>query len=102
MCVCVCVLPPPPPPLLLQQVKSVAVALAAPGCAGGTSLVDTFDYNGTAWAACEDLQQPGGDIVLVSSSGVTERFTKGYAQFTTNWTDNKDFYLGLTKVAATP
>ena len=63
-------------------------------------LVDTFTYNGTAWLACEDLQQPGGDIVLVRSSDAhIERFNKAYAPFTTNWTDDADFYLGLTKAA---
>ena len=40
--------------------------------------VDTFAINGTAWAACEDLQRPDGAIALIPATGVTEWFTKGY------------------------
>lgn len=44
------------------------------------TLVDTFAINGTAWAACEDLQRPDGAIVLVPSSGELQWFSKGYVQ----------------------
>ena len=54
-------------------------AAAAAQCPGGTALVDAFaGSDGERWAACEDLQTPGGDIVLVSATGHTERFSKGY------------------------
>ena len=38
-----------------------------PSCPGQETIVDTFTINGTAWAACEDLQRPGGALVLVES-----------------------------------
>eukprot|EP00966_Prymnesium_polylepis_P290083 6701240-Prymnesium_polylepis.1 len=70
---------------------------AAPQCPGGSTRVDTFEINGTTWAACEDLQQPGGALVLVSGAGVTEWFSKGYSPF--NSTDDSEYYLGLDKRA---
>ena len=69
------------------------------GCPDRSTLVDSFEVNGTAWLACEDLQQPGGDVVLVSGAGDVERFEKSYAPFTTNYTDDADYYLGLSKAA---
>ena len=84
-----------------------------PACLDGATLVDSFvDGDGVLWAACEDLQRPDGDIVLVSSSSlsaqgaqeaasqvVIERFAKSYAPFTTNYTDDARYYLGLGKRA---
>ena len=60
--------------------------------------VDVFSINGTAWAACEDLQQAGGSIALVPDKGEAEWFSKGYEPYLSNWTDDS-FYLGLTKDA---
>ena len=70
-----------------------------PGCPDASTLVDSFLSNGTMWAACEDLQLPGGDIVLVSAQGDTERFTKSFEPYGTNWTDDSEYYLGLGKAA---
>ena len=69
-----------------------------PACPSAMTAVDTFDVNGTSWVACEDLQIPGGALVLVSSGGDAEWFTKGYAPYGTNWTDG-EHYLGLGKAA---
>jgi hypothetical protein len=46
-------------------------------CPHGMTPLDSFQVNGTEWWACEDLQQPGGALALVSSSSV-EWFSKGY------------------------
>lgn len=60
--------------------------------------VDTFTINSTLWVACEDLQQPGGSIALVSSDeGRTEWFEKSYAPYKSSGTDDSEYYLGLTK-----
>ena len=48
-------------------------------------------------AACEDLQEPGGAIALVCSSGIVEWFSKGYEVYGSAHDD--DFYLNLTKDA---
>eukprot|EP01052_Picozoa_sp_SAG31_P043888 SAG31_NODE_7464_length_1682_cov_2.217309_2_plen_137_part_00 len=61
--------------------------------------VDSFTVNGTFWAACEDLQQPGGALALVPTTGATEWFEKGYEPYKTNWTDDSEYYLDLTKAA---
>ena len=91
----------PVPPRLPAPYKGTAGPAntnAAPAhCPGGMSQVDSFTASGARWAACEDLQQPGGDIVLLSSSGKMERFSKSYELYRTNWTDDSDYYLGLTK-----
>ena len=58
---------------------ATTTAAAASRCPKDTALVDAFaGSDGERWVACEDLQRPGGDIVLVSATGVTERFSKGY------------------------
>eukprot|EP01052_Picozoa_sp_SAG31_P050340 SAG31_NODE_11443_length_1030_cov_0.566058_1_plen_187_part_00 len=54
---------------------SGGVGSAAVECPSGMSLVDTFSVDEVQMGACEDLQQPGGSIALVSSEG-TEWFTK--------------------------
>jgi hypothetical protein len=69
----------------------------APTCPVGLDQVDTFSINGSTWVACEDLQQPGGTIALVSVSGEVEWFEKGYEPYRTNWTDDSEYYLGLGK-----
>ena len=67
---------------------------APPACPGGITQIDTFEINGTAWSACEDLQQPGGSIALVSGSGDVEWFSKTYSAYGTSASDSK-YYLGL-------
>ena len=83
---------PPAPPLLLHEEKQEG-AQAALQCPTGLSQVDAFALNGTAWLACEDLQQPGGDIALVTC-GRVERFGKGYSTYGTAANDSA-YYLGL-------
>ena len=80
---------------------TVATAAAAQ-CPGGTTLVDAFaGSDGERWVACEDLQTPGGDIVLVSATGVTERFSKGYEIYGSAPSgSDEDYYLNMTKAAA--
>ena len=73
-------------------------------CPGSMTRVDTFRLeleDGTAsavWAACEDIQQPGGAIALVSCDGEVEWFSKSYEPYGTNASDNK-YYLGLGQAA---
>ena len=73
-----------------------AVSAAAPPCPCG-ALVDTFVNDGTTWSACEDLQQPGGAVVLVSAAGETHWFGKGHEVFGS--ANDEDYYLNLTKAA---
>ena len=54
--------------------------------------------NSTTWAACEDLQQSQGAIVLVSSTGESEWFHKTFEPYGTSATDS-NYYLGLGKDA---
>ena len=72
-------------------------------CPGGMTVVDTFDLNGTAWTACEDLQQPGGSIALVpGGGGAVEWFTKTHEVHGSAPTgSDEDYYLNLTKEVAT-
>ena len=100
---------PKPIPFVAKMQEDAAEATAVPvssaheqvtpACSGGMDQVDTFTINGTLWAACEDLQEPGGALALVPGSGATEWFEKGYSEYKTNWTDDSDYYLGLTKAA---
>ena len=91
----------PVPPQVNYSAPAAAPSARAPACPDASTIVDSFSVNGTVWAACEDLQRPGGDIVLVSSAADAraERFTKSFAPYTANWTDDSAFYLGLTKEA---
>jgi hypothetical protein len=70
-----------------------------PNCPSGTTLVESFTLNGTAWHACEDLQAPGGALVLMSARGDSEWFTKGYEPYGTNATDDTEYFLGLGRDA---
>lgn len=58
--------------------------------------VDTFNFMGKAWSACEDLQQPGGALALVSK-GETQWFTKSHELFGS--AKDESYYLNLTKAA---
>ena len=58
--------------------------------------VDAFEANGTAWAACEDLHQPGGALLLLSGEGEAEWFTQSFAPYGTNASDGA-YYLGLNQ-----
>ena len=60
--------------------------------------VDSFLARGAAWSACEDLQTPGGALLLLSSGGEAEWFSKTYAPYGTNATDS-EYYLGLDRRA---
>ena len=72
-------------------------------CPGGIAKVDTFSLKGPdgsedLWVVCEDLQVPGGAIALVSSSGRTEWFAKGYEVFGS--ANDDEYYfpkLGMNK-----
>ena len=68
-------------------------------CPNGMTLVDTFHVDEARWTACEDLQQPGGSIALISSaSGQTEWFNKGHSMYGSSPTGNDDdYYLNYTK-----
>ena len=76
-------------------------ALAAPQrsrCPGGTTEVDTFRLNSTNWTACEDLQIPGGAIVLVDGAGRVERFAKTHEMYgAAPLGSDDDYYLNFTK-----
>ena len=70
-----------------------------PSCPAGVEQVDSYQLSdGTTWVACEDLQQPGAALVLLSSAGEVEWFTKSYSPYGTNATDG-DYYLGLNQSA---
>ena len=89
-------------PLWPQPLALLLATAAAIDCPGSTSLVDLFNLNGTRWAACEDLQVPGGALALVSSSGTTEWFHKSYETYGSAPLGSEDasYYLNLTKKAA--
>jgi hypothetical protein len=80
---------------LLSQLLLPCLAVGAPSCPDGTAAVDSFAINGTAWIACEDLQQPAGSIALVSTAGCTEWFSKGYEVYAS--ANDEEYYLGLGK-----
>ena len=92
--------PSPPEPAASSAAASAAsgapAASRAPGCPEGVEQVDSFQLNGTAWVACEDLQQPGGALVLASAAGEIEWFTKTYSPYGTNASDT-EYYLGLNR-----
>ena len=68
---------------------------ASPKCAGGMTLVANFNIDNTAWCACEDLEHPGGAILLVSAEGDAEWFEKTYEPYTQG--GDEDYYLNHTK-----
>jgi hypothetical protein len=89
---------PAPPKVSAFHLSSPKGNDVIPRCPNASTFVDSFHANGTTWAACEDLQLPGGDIVLLSARGDAERFSKSFAPYSTNWTDDV-YYLGLGKAA---
>ena len=64
-------------------------------CPLGTETINSFIFNKNTWEACENLQRPGGDIVLVAESGEMEWFQKGYEVYGS--ANDDDFYFGLGK-----
>ena len=67
----------------------------------GLTTIEVFELDGQRWVACEDLQQPGGSIALVSSNGTVEWFSKTYEQYGAAPSGNDDdYYLDLTKADA--
>jgi hypothetical protein len=84
-----------------MKAATPAMKAAIPACPGRLTLVDTFELSGMSWAACEDLQKHGGALSLVSSTGRTEWFNKGYELFGSAPTGNDDnYYLNYTKAEA--
>ena len=57
--------------------------------------VATFNINNAAWCACEDLERPGGAILLVSAEGDAEWFEKTYEPYTQG--GDEEYYLNYTK-----
>eukprot|EP01046_Picozoa_sp_COSAG06_P010384 COSAG06_NODE_566_length_14196_cov_2.916578_9_plen_422_part_00 len=85
--------------LLLLQLSLPAALSAPPQCPpGADSTVATFELDGAEWAACEDLQRPGGALALVAAGGgSTEWFEQGHEPYTQG--DDAEYYLNLTKRA---
>ena len=81
----------------LAVLVATIAANAAATCPGGIATVDTFELNGSAWTACEDLQQPGGAIALVNDeSGHVEWFSKSHEQYGSAPRGSDElYYLGL-------
>eukprot|EP00966_Prymnesium_polylepis_P014580 336583-Prymnesium_polylepis.1 len=76
---------------------AIFAACTATPCPSGT-LVDTFKlYDESLWSVCEDLQQPGGAVALVSAAGETHWFGKGHEVYGS--ANDEDYYLNLTKAA---
>ena len=50
-------------------IRKLCLVQGPPACPPATTQLDTFQLNGSAWVACEDLQTPGGALVLASSGG---------------------------------
>ena len=67
--------------VLLHTMAAPTAVLAASSCPGSTSPIDSFEIDGTAWRACEDLQVPDGALVLVSADGEEEWFPKTYSMY---------------------
>ena len=78
--------------LLLSVVPPLSFGAS---CPQGMESLNSFVFEKTTWQACEDLQRPGGDIVLVAASGEMEWFQKGYEVYGS--ANDDDFYLGLGK-----
>ena len=86
--------PPPPPPSPPPPPPSSSPP--PPPCPDEMTRVDFFLARGAAWSACEDLQTPGGALLLLSSGGEAEWFSKTYAPYGTNASDG-EYYLGLNR-----
>jgi hypothetical protein len=71
-----------------------SIAMSVP-CPTGTTLVDTFEAEGQEWAACEDLQTPGGGLTLVPDSGTSVHLPKSYEPYAPH--PDSHYYLGLDK-----
>ena len=94
----------------MQQSVLLTLALCAAAvrfssgvqCPGGITLVDTFNTaDGALWSACEDLQQPGGAVALVSATNQVEWFEKTYEIYgSAPLGSDDDYYLGLGKAHA--
>lgn len=67
--------------LLQLPASSTATVIAALSCPGSTTPVDSFEIDGTAWRACENLQVPDGALVLISANGEQEWFPKSYSMY---------------------
>ena len=73
--------------MLLGCVGNPAFAPSAACPPGYATIERSLTINGSAWAACEDLQEPGGALVLLSSDGKAEWFSKSYEVYTRGtWT----------------
>ena len=60
--------------------------------------VDSFAVNNTEWIACEDLQVPGGALVLIPATASGQQplwITKGHEPYIQG--PDEDYYLGLGK-----
>ena len=80
--------------MLLLATRSAFAA--PPSCpAGAATRVAQFELNGTAWAACEDLQRRDGALVLVSDAGRQEWFEQGYEPYTQG--GDEQYYLNFSK-----
>ena len=65
-----------------RRTLKLTVVLLARGtscCPAGTTLVDTFEADGQAWSACEDLQVPGGGLTLLPAAGEAMHLPRGMA-----------------------
>ena len=67
--------------LLHALASSTVLAASGTGCPGGTFLIDSFEIEGKAWRACEDVQVPDGALVLISAEGQEEWFPKSYSLY---------------------
>jgi hypothetical protein len=86
-------------PLTASSSPGGPSASETPSCPDGTTLLSAFEARATTWVACEDLQRPDGEIVLVPAIGDPAHFPKSYAPWNTNWTDDADYYLGMGREA---
>ena len=85
------------PALPMLFVAGLASSATSAACPSGTTPVDTFTAEGKNWTACEDLQTPGGALVLVpaDSSAAAVWLPKTYEPYSPAPDDA--YYLGLGK-----
>ena len=62
-----------------------------------TVVEDELTIGVDTWRVCEDVQAPGGALVLLSSAGDAEWFSNGYEPDTP--APDEAYYLGLGKQA---